>query len=253
MEYTDILTSKSKESPGGQPIKGSTIAVLLLVALLWAFLIVNLAGLATGLIPDTPDWSARPWALPMVNHTVMLLGSLTIILILSTGRFSSYGFTRGHNLRLVTMALLGLTVGIAFNLIGRFLPLSQTMPTADYSWLERIIFVWFYASIAEEVFVRGLIQSFLAKLRPLGLNLFGLRLSLPVIFSGALFATMHLGLLTMGISLATVGFICVFTFALGLVAAYHRERTGSLIPAIVVHMFGNIGGSLLILLATFAD
>lgn len=35
-----------------------------------------------------------------------------------------------------------------------------------------------------------------------------------------------------------------FAFVLGLVAGYQRERTGSLVPAIMVHMFANVGGSL---------
>ena len=38
--------------------------------------------------------------------------------------------------------------------------------------------------------------------------------------------------------------IVAFAFILGLVAGYYREKTESLIPAILVHMFANIGGSL---------
>ncbi|MCK4302206.1 MAG: CPBP family intramembrane metalloprotease [candidate division Zixibacteria bacterium] len=34
----------------------------------------------------------------------------------------------------------------------------------------------------------------------------------------------------------------MFASVLGFIAGYQREKTGSLIPAIMVHMFGNIGG-----------
>jgi membrane protease YdiL (CAAX protease family) len=43
--------------------------------------------------------------------------------------------------------------------------------------------------------------------------------------------------------LAAVPIILVVVF-LGLVAARYRERTGSLLPAIIVHALFNIGGTL---------
>jgi membrane protease YdiL (CAAX protease family) len=38
--------------------------------------------------------------------------------------------------------------------------------------------------------------------------------------------------------------ICVSASLLGLVAGYHRQETGSLVPAILVHALFNVGGTL---------
>ena len=58
-----------------------------------------------------------------------------------------------------------------------------------------------------------------------------------LIFSGAIFQTIltQSGLLN----------IVIFGIVLGIIAGYYREQTNSLIPAIMVHMCFNIGGSLL--------
>jgi membrane protease YdiL (CAAX protease family) len=102
--------------------------------------------------------------------------------------------------------------------------------------------VWILASVAEEILVRGYVQSYLAPLMDRGFTVFRLRISLPVILSAVFFAAMHLILLTTGTSLLTTHIIVVFAFFLGLIAAYQRERTGSILPAITAHVSFNMGG-----------
>ena len=64
-------------------------------------------------------------------------------------------------------------------------------------------------------------------------------LSLPVIVSGLFFGLMHI------VAIPMMGpMVVVFTSFAGCVAAYYREQTGSLIPAILIHAFFNIGGML---------
>jgi membrane protease YdiL (CAAX protease family) len=65
---------------------------------------------------------------------------------------------------------------------------------------------------------------------------------MPVIVSALFFGAMHL-VLVKSMGLAAVPIILVVVF-LGLVAARYRERTGSLLPAIIVHALFNIGGTL---------
>jgi membrane protease YdiL (CAAX protease family) len=63
-----------------------------------------------------------------------------------------------------------------------------------------------------------------------------------VIISGLFFGAMHVVLIPfMGPAAFPLIVLAVF---LGLVAGYYRERTGSLLPAIIVHSLFNIGGSL---------
>ena len=109
-----------------------------------------------------------------------------------------------------------------------------------FSYLQDIVFIWVYASICEEVFTRGLLQSFLSPLTRYGINLSKrLRLSLPVLFSGFYFGLMHIVVIDkMGPP------VIVLTTLLGLVAGYYREKWGSLIPAIIIHALFNVGGML---------
>ena len=48
----------------------------------------------------------------------------------------------------------------------------------------------------------------------------------------------------MGADVGGVLIAVLFAFVLGIVAGYYRQKTESLIPAILVHMLANVGGSL---------
>ena len=91
------------------------------------------------------------------NHTTMLVLSFLVILVLSKGRISTYGF----------------------KLISTFLE--------GFSFPQIVIFGWTYASICEEVFTRWLIQSYLSPLTKYGLTLCKARVSLPVLIGIYLF------------------------------------------------------------------
>lgn len=114
----------------------------------------------------------------------------------------------------------------------------------ELSFLQQIIFIWIYASIAEEVLTRGLVQSSLASWGKYGFVVLGFRISLPVLVSALFFGLMHAMQSAIGAGSYTVIVTVLFAFILGLVAGYHREETQSLVPAIIVHMFANVGGSL---------
>ena len=70
--------------------------------------------------------------------------------------------------------------------------------------------------------------------------LFGL--SAPVLVSGQFFGVMHIVLFkSMGPAAARAILLSVF---LGPVAAHYRERTRSLLPAIIMYVLFNVGGML---------
>jgi len=52
----------------------------------------------------------------------------------------------------------------------------------------------------------------------------------------------------MGIKFTSVTIIVIFGTILGLIAGYQKEKTNSLIPAIIVHFCFNVGVSFLTLL-----
>jgi membrane protease YdiL (CAAX protease family) len=87
------------------------------------------------------------------------------------------------------------------------------------------------------------LQSFLSPVTKYGFMLAKKwRISLPVLFSGLYFGAMHIVL----IKRIGPAVVMVMTMAacLGIVAGYHREKTESLIPAIIIHALFNVGGAL---------
>lgn len=103
-----------------------------------------------------------------------------------------------------------------------------------------MVFVWVYASVCEEVLTRGLLQSSIGSWG--GGSGTSSGFSVPVVVSGLFFGAMHLVLIESMGSVAVVPI--VLATLLGFLAAHYRETTGSLIPAIIVHVLFNVGGML---------
>jgi len=179
------------------------------------------------------------------NHTTMLLLSFLIILVLSKGRLSTYGFKLTRNIQLKGIILFSFGIGIVGALIQSFIPGEGLTFLEEFSFLRIVIFIWIYASICEEVLTRGLIQGYLNPLTKYGFTVFKSKISLPVLVGALFFGSMHLALLTMGVDSFRVFTIVLFAFILGIIAGYYREKTGSIIPAIITHMMFNISGTII--------
>lgn len=181
-------------------------------------------------------------------HTGMIVVSVILILLVAKGRFGSYGFRlpkpiRWSRLVILVCGIFGLT-----HLIGELIDVPEIAFMAESTLLEDIVLVWIWASIGEEVLTRGWMQGYLEPLKSYGISFGSLRLSLPVIFCAAFFGAMHLGLFTMGAAASAVWMIVVSAFAIGLIAGYYREKSGSLVPAYVAHALANMTGWLFSLL-----
>ncbi len=202
-----------------------------------AISIITLKG--RGIFPLTE--TSPPWLGAFITHSFMWILSVLIALILAKGKLKNYGFTKGK-FRLTPRIFLWVIPTAILSVIGFIASRSVQDIKGGFglSQLQDIIFVWIYASITEEIFTRGLLQSFLSPLTGYGINLSKkLRLSLPVIFSGLFFGMMHI------VAIDKMGPpVIIFTSVLGIIAGYYREKTESLIPAIIIHALFNIGGML---------
>ena len=185
--------------------------------------------------------SSPPWQHAAITHSVMWISSILVIGLLSKGNLTEYGFTRGK-FQLTGGIFLWIIPTTILSTLGFIASRSgvELKSGLGFTPLQTIIFVWIYATVSEEIFTRGLLQSFLSPLTPYGISLSkGLRLSLPVIFSGLYFGMMHI------VAIKKMGPpVIVLSSMLGIVAGYYREKTGSLIPALIIHALFNIGGSL---------
>jgi membrane protease YdiL (CAAX protease family) len=208
-------------------------------------LILGFAALLVGAIFVSFTGSGRPgptWLPPALNHTGMLLGSLALILILSRGRPAAYGLRLPGRFPAAAIVLLTLGITGLASVVNAILPGAGLTFTAGYTFAQTVLGVWIFASVAEETLTRGLVQGHLAPLADRAIAIGRLRLSLPVIAGAVFFGAMHLALFTMGIDASTVLQIVAFAFVVGLVAGYARERSGSVLPAMLVHTLANAGG-----------
>ena len=134
-----------------------------------------------------------------------------------------------------------LFMGLLRNLFGD--TNEAGFPDSD-SFIKTLISVWIWSSICEEVFNRGLLQTLLDVFRKYKF----LKLSVSVWISGMIFGAMHFSVFKFSNSVFFVLFIVFNTTTLGVLAAYYREKSESIFPAILVHIIGNIAGSLPLLL-----
>ena len=223
------------------PIFRVSIAIILgvLVLMLSSAILMSIS-IKTSLIDSCP-------VIEKVSmHLAMFVFSILIILLLNKGKLRGYGFIWNLDFPVVRIVFVSILFGFISSIIGHlFIHSTSESPTADFSFIENIIYIWFLASIAEEVLTRGLIQGYLSPLKHMGIKVFKYYISLPVLVGALFFGAMHLMLLSMGVDIYSVMNIVVFGTLLGIIAGYQKEKTNSLIPAIIVHLCFNVGGSLL--------
>jgi membrane protease YdiL (CAAX protease family) len=101
-------------------------------------------------------------------------------------------------------------------------------------WISLLYFgVW--APLQEETIFRGLIQGAVGRSSPGGVSIAGTRISIATLIVAVLFALIHLEVAV---------FTAFVAFVLGVFAGELRERSGSLVPGIIVHSLFNLGGFL---------
>jgi membrane protease YdiL (CAAX protease family) len=171
-------------------------------------------------------------AVPLIIGTSLTIAmALILILARRTAGVSTFGL-RGCKGRYIGQAiLLGLPLGLAAGWLSHRFPSPAPIDTSQFPlWMS-----WLYfglgASIQEELIFRGLIQSFLEQRWSTPSSVFRGRLSAAVLFTAVLFGVVHLD---------SGPIVVLSAIVLGLLAGELRRRSGSLIPAIIVHALFNL-------------
>jgi membrane protease YdiL (CAAX protease family) len=182
-----------------------------------------------------------PWAPQAVAQGLMAAVALAAMAT-SGRRFAEFGFRRpapatGH------FMLWGLVLGAASSgvMLAFALP-GMRARLAAYGLPGLVLWIWLISSTVEEVFCRGWFQSLVAGADEGDSR--GERTRTAVMWSAALFGSMHLSLLFAGVDIASIVVVVLSVTALGYVCATARARTGSLRPAIAAHVMFNVGGFL---------
>jgi membrane protease YdiL (CAAX protease family) len=220
---------------------------LALGVMLW-LLVLALSSLPTATGAAEGLRSTFPWLSDgAIIQGTMLLASLALAAGLSRGQLSKFGFGMVRLGQLARALVSGAIAAFAVHALR--IALASASPhmgghpsVGGESFAHMVITIWILASTSEEVLHRGLIQSFLEPLRNRGITLLGVRLTLPVVAGAVLFGATHIMLLAMGATGVFVGLLVGSAVVLGLVAGYWREKTGSLVPAILIHMLFNAMG-----------
>jgi len=222
-------------------------AIQVVIAIILGFLVLILSSILMIVITkNTNLFISFPVVKKTFTHTAMAVFSVLFILMVNKGNLRDYGFVWNMKFSVIKVVLISLLLGFISAIISKLLPETNSEhPAASFSIFEKILFIWIWASVAEEILTRGLIQGFLTPFKHLGIKLFNMFISLPVMVGAIFFGAMHFALLSMGMNIYLVLNIVIFGVVLGLIAGCQKEKTGSLLPAIIVHMCFNIGASLL--------
>jgi len=231
-------------------LKGAGLLIYawkIVVALLAVMVIFSLSSMIPAMLQSSGLIAPGSFFTPAWTHLLMALFSFLIIILHGTGKFADFGL-RSCTLDDFRAPLLWALIGgvfiqfILYLIVPSFIGKSVG-PSADYSLLQTILFVWILASFAEEILFRGLIQGLLSPLSHWRFSLGAISLSMPVIIAALLFGLVHLGLLTVKVEAKYVLVIVAGAVVVGLVAGFFREKTWSLWPAVAVHALFNITGS----------
>ena len=147
---------------------------------------------------------------------------------------------------LLTALVLGILTGIITTALHGRIEAHPAMKNA--SVLQYVLFTFILAPVAEEHLFRGFLQNYLKPLGDKGITVFHRRISLPVLIAALAFSLSHLGLLASGVGSAFMIRTALFTFVLGTIAGYYQEKYNNIVPAILVHMAGNLLGMLPVVL-----
>ena len=190
----------------------------------------------------TQHTSKTETILPLIaNHAVMLLIALALIAWFSRGNFSEYGLEWPRHRNYVRSALWwGAAFGLLMTLVDYFPQILRRMPPTDNlaltprsigAWL---FFEWIFVGPTEEIPFRGLLQTFLMQRTSGRVRLWKYEMHVAGVVLALLFALAHLT------SFWTESFWIAlgqqtYAFALGILYAYWREKSGSLLAPIIGH------------------
>ena len=238
-------------------LKKRPIVVLIFVLILgYAILIGSgkIALLITQVFPEI--FQASSYLKSIVTKLLFFIFSVSTMLLIPNMQLRDFGFRLPKKISYLKLIwqTTALTLGsfIVFHLFFNVLLRNifgdsngMGFPN-DKTFLQRIVSVWICSSICEEILNRGLLQSLLNTFKKYKFC----KLSYSIWISGIIFGLMHFSVLKICSSIFFVLFIVFGATVVGILAAYYREKSESLYPAIAVHILANISGSLPMLFFT---
>lgn len=206
-----------------------TIAIFFVLFLLWSVLTTGLSGLR---LFETQQWN---WTGKLIT---LLLGLFFIYrskLLSSkeTGLKARFAPGSFKPVLIMLMAAVAIRAVIYFAL--------QT--PSSYFHAETVLFQGSLLAISDEIIFRGILLALLNKIFTSKEDLFGFNLSWGILISSLLFGLTQGFFLQDGLHLQINLVRILLSFFTGIIAAMLKERSESIIPAIVFHALWNLIGN----------
>jgi len=183
---------------------------------------------------------AMPWLVHYVDHTVMLVIALLLSFWLSKRQISEYGLQWPRNKSYVVSAIAwGIFFGVLMTVMDYFPQILAHKPPEDFALTPASIAGWMgfeliFVGFAEEIPFRGLMQTFLMQRTSGRIRLGKYDMHVAGVILALLFGLAHLTSFwtrPFWYALGQQG----YAFALGILYAYWREKSGSLLASIIGH------------------
>jgi uncharacterized protein len=184
---------------------------------------------------------AMPWLAHYVDHAAMLVIALVLVAWLSKGHVSEYGlqWPKSKSYALAAIAW-GAFFGVVMTLVD-YLPqiLAHTPPPDHLSLTAASLAGWLgfegiFVGFTEEIPFRGLLQTFLMQRTSGRVRLWKFDMHIAGVILAMLFALAHITSFWESTFWFALG-QQVYGFALGILYAYWREKSGSLLAPIIGH------------------
>lgn len=217
---------------------------ILIIGIIVTVLIAFVASIYGDLINLKIDFIPHSFVL----HTILFLSSISSIYLFK--KYVNYRIELPKFKTLLKPIGLGLLVSILSSIMMSITLIISSggsspeikIPTSNLSVFQIIIFVFLYASIAEEMLFRGFLLNILKPLKNKGISVLKRKVSFAVIISAIMFGLFHILPFNFNKGLIfTIGMV-IAPSLLGIIAGYYQEKYNNNAYAIIVHMAGNIIG-----------
>jgi membrane protease YdiL (CAAX protease family) len=188
---------------------------------------------------------AMPWLPHFADHAVMIVIAMILIAWLSKGHFSDYGLQWPKSKSYVWAAIAwGAFFGVFMTVVD-YLPqiLARTPPPDNLALTPSSLAGWLgfeaiFVGFGEEIPFRGLLQTFLMQRTSGRIRIGSFDMHVAGVILAILFALAHVNNFWQRPFAHALG-QQFYAFALGILYAYWREKSGSLLASIIGHNFSD--------------
>jgi membrane protease YdiL (CAAX protease family) len=222
-------------------LRAAPIITMLGVTAVVVVLIIVIHTALTSLFNYENLMKTSSWVFAMLVHLPQFLIPFLIMVFITRGKLSTYGYNLKQKPPFTHWRMLGL--GVLFGLFMSFkyisqivknVPLDIPQPVTTAHVIGTMAFQWIVVGLSEETMFRGLIQTYLMNNLDGSVKILGHDLHIGTVIGAIFWGLFHfINILIMPFK--PVLFFVILTTAIGLLMGYAYQRTGSLLTTIIVH------------------